>query len=141
MARRIAPLPPPTPPLRKQQHLSRETPTGSSRLAEVAGGTAAEFVAVGCCCPCVIVDILVVTVVKLPAGLCRKALQKKRYNRRIGLLQPKRLDEDDLKLRTVSAGMWLEKSPAMEVCDMEKEMWSKFYSNGNGFWRNPSERE
>lgn len=140
MARRTTSLPPPTAPLRNQSHLSHGTPRVSSRFAEMAGGTAAECVAVGCCGPCVIVDMLVVTVVKVPAGLCRKALKKKkRYSERIGLLQPKRFDDDIFEVRTVSTGSWPERSPTMEVLEMEKEMWSKF--NGNGFWRNPSGRE
>ncbi|KAJ8570594.1 hypothetical protein K7X08_037566 [Anisodus acutangulus] len=56
-----------------------------ARFAEVAGGTTAECTAVACCCPCGIVNLLVLAVYKVPAGLCRKALRKNRRNRKCGI--------------------------------------------------------
>ncbi|XP_077226246.1 uncharacterized protein LOC143859418 [Tasmannia lanceolata] len=127
-------------PPRRQPLLSKNSP----RFAEVAGGTAAECAAICCCFPCGLLNLLVLAVVKLPAGLCRRALKKKsRKNQRskskIALLTPKRSDDSELQIQqTVSADMLL---PGMSpvLSDMELEMWAQLY--GTGFWRNPSERE
>ncbi|XP_068635587.1 uncharacterized protein [Aristolochia californica] len=128
----------------RQQLLSRGTPSKSSRIAEVAGGTAAECAAVCCCCPCGIVNLLVVAVVKLPAGLCRRAIKKNRLRKRAkkhGMLPLKRPVEMELQIHAMDAmGLWPpEKSPSAVVSEMEKEMWAKFYSTG--FWRSSSRRE
>ncbi|PWA83441.1 2S globulin, Glycoside hydrolase, catalytic domain-containing protein [Artemisia annua] len=58
-------------PLLGQQH-------SSNRFAEVAGGTTAECAAVCCCFPIGLVNLLVLAVYGVPAGLYRKALKKKR---------------------------------------------------------------
>ncbi|CAN4089667.1 unnamed protein product [Withania somnifera] len=127
------------------------------RLAEVAGGTAADCAAVCCCCPCGLVNLVVLAVYKLPAGLCRKALRRKCRHRQIkkGILQPKgnkgqcRWDESESELSiypitgggdaavtAVDGGSSLESDK--DVVALENEMWSKFY--GAGFWRSPSQR-
>lgn len=135
----------PVVPLRRDTVRTKKTPA-RARFAEVAGGTTAECAAVWCCCPCGIVNLVVFTVVRLPAGLCRKALKKNRKKKKTPLLpQPKRDDEDsvmqmhDFEWASVSSDMWPDKSPSVVVSEMEKEMWTKFY--GTGFWRNPSGRE
>ncbi|KAL0308229.1 UNVERIFIED_CONTAM: hypothetical protein Sradi_5765200 [Sesamum radiatum] len=116
------------------------------RLAEVAGGTTAECAAVACCCPCGLVNLLVLVAYKLPAGLARKALRRKR-NRRLmkkGLLPPRRCncDEREFQIHPVTSPVAmvnaLEASDDKEVIELEKEMWDKFY--GAGFWRSPSQR-
>ncbi|XP_058106751.1 uncharacterized protein LOC131250149 [Magnolia sinica] len=123
--------------LKKSQSNSQ---TMSCNFAEVAGGTTAECAVVVCCCPCTVVDLLVLAVVKLPAGLCRRALRKKVHKRRIGLLQPKRFEDEDMYVgMCVTAGTWPEKSPATAVSEMEEEMWNTFFNTG--FWRSPSARE
>ncbi|XP_009794112.1 uncharacterized protein LOC107799622 [Nicotiana tabacum] len=119
-----------------------------ARLAEVAGGATAECAAVACCCPCGIVNLLVLAVYKVPAGLCRKALRKKRRNRltKKGLLPSKghcSCDEIELihsypissPIAVVGGGNLESDKDALEL---EKEMWDKFY--GAGFWRSPSQR-
>ncbi|MCL7022937.1 hypothetical protein MKW94_024477 [Papaver nudicaule] len=60
---------------------SPTTPGGSKRFAEVAGRATAECAAICCCCPCGIMNLLVLAVYKLPAGLCRKALKHKKIKR------------------------------------------------------------
>nr|XP_033516529.1 uncharacterized protein LOC104113585 [Nicotiana tomentosiformis] len=47
-----------------------------ARFAEVAGGTTAEYAAVCCCCPCRLVNLLVLTGYNLLAVLCRKYLSR-----------------------------------------------------------------
>ncbi|XP_073277938.1 uncharacterized protein [Primulina huaijiensis] len=112
------------------------------RLAEVAGGTAAECVAVCCCCPCGIVNLLLLAVYKLPAGLCRKALRRKRRMKLMkkGLLQPRKCgcDEKEVQMHSVAMVNTLETGDNKEVIELEKEMWEKFYSAG--FWRSSSQR-
>lgn len=123
-------------------------------FGEVAGGTAAECAAVCCCCPCALVDFLVLTVYKLPAGLCRKALKQKRRSRLMkkGLLpQPssRHCGCDDMELQIhpvaaisesmMAADKVLESVQLDEdVMQLEKEMWERFY--GAGFWRSPSQK-
>lgn len=126
-----------------------------ARLAEVAGGTAAECAAVCCCCPCGLVNLLVMAVYKLPAGLCRKALRRKRRRRLMKKQQQSKggvgrqcgWDEsesdvsihpigDSTGVAVVDGGSSLESDK--DVVALEKEMWRKFY--GAGFWRSPSQR-
>ncbi|KAK4380672.1 hypothetical protein RND71_002534 [Anisodus tanguticus] len=132
-------------PLLSGQDSSSRGGVRKARFAEVAGGTAAECAAVCCCCPCGLVNLLVLAVYKLPAGLCRKALRRKRRRRLMkkGPLQPKRqcgCDESELSIgasfAVVDGGSSLESDE--DVVALEKDMWSKFY--GAGFWRSPSQR-
>ncbi|XP_051131182.1 uncharacterized protein LOC127251504 [Andrographis paniculata] len=126
-------------------------PQGSNRrarLAEVAGGTTAECAAVACCCPCGLVHLFVLAAFKLPAGLCRKALRRRRRRRQIqnaGLLAPPRKCSCDdsvmMHIHPVSnpaAMVNAIDSDNSEVIELEKEMWDRFY--GAGFWRSPSQR-
>ncbi|KAL2534515.1 hypothetical protein Adt_07866 [Abeliophyllum distichum] len=113
-------------------------------MAEVAGGTAAECAAVCCCCPCGLMNLLVLAVYKLPAGLCRKALRRKRRHRMIknGLLPPRQCGCDDKELQILPISGPVAMVNALEldkdVAELEKEMWEKFY--GAGFWRSSSQR-
>ncbi|CAA3015826.1 Hypothetical predicted protein [Olea europaea subsp. europaea] len=133
-------------PLLEPQDYSSRGGVRKVRLAELAGGTAAECAAVCCCCPCGLVNLLVLAVYKLPAGLCRKALRRKRRRRLIeqGLLPPRPCgcDENDLHVRPISgpAAMVnaLESNSDKDVIELEKEMWDKFYTAG--FWRSSSQR-
>ncbi|KVI00063.1 uncharacterized protein LOC112519802 [Cynara cardunculus var. scolymus] len=132
-----------------------------NRLAEVAGGTTAECAAVCCCCPFALVNLLVLAVYGVPAGLCRKALRKKRRRRLLkkGLL----VQDGDVSSHRGSSSYdaaelliheairydvteVLIDSPAerfmmaadSDVIEIENEMWDKFY--GTGFWRSASQR-
>lgn len=127
-----------------QDSYSRGGVRKAARFAEVAGGTTAECAAVCCCCPCGLVNLLVLAVYKLPAGLCRKALRKKRRRRLMkkGLLV--RSEDAELSIHPIGTtplavgdgGNSLESDK--DVVALEKEMWNKFY--GAGFWRSPSQR-
>lgn len=136
-------------PLLKAKSTSSATSSSSLSLAELAGGATAECAAIWCC-PCGIVNLLVLLAYRLPAGLCRRALRRKRRQRLIkqGLLNPKgfRLSSriDEMEVQPITLSDLLEvKKPAqeveMEVAQLEKEMWERFY--GAGFWRSPSRRE
>lgn len=137
---------------RRQPLLTSQSPTPKARFAEVAGGTTAECAAICCCCPCGLLNLLILAVYKLPAGLCKKALKKKKGQRakKTGLLLQRRSsacggDETEKQVHPVAVDMLpidkLEKpdSTAKEVSDLEKEMWERFHSTG--FWRSPSQRE
>lgn len=139
--------------LRREQLLAADSPSpppARRRVAEVAGGTAAECAAVCCCCPCGLVNLLLVAVVKLPAGLCRRAINRRRRRlrakRAVGALPARRGWEDELELQILpaaeddAAGMWSpEKSPSVIISAMEMEMPDRFFTTG--FWRIPSQRE
>ncbi|XP_042490901.1 uncharacterized protein LOC122070771 [Macadamia integrifolia] len=125
------------------------------RLGEVAGGTAAERAAVCCCCPCGLVNLFVLAVYKLPAGLCRKALhkEKKPLSFKSGLLTQRRrcmcdFQEKEVHIPPVSTESKLSTASKIpdnddpsvkKVLELEKEMWDSFY--GTGFWRSPSQRQ
>ncbi|KAJ0966347.1 hypothetical protein J5N97_027485 [Dioscorea zingiberensis] len=137
--------------VKRKPMILKETRRGT-RCAEVAGGTAAECAAVCCCCPCGLVDLLVFAVVRLPCGLCRRAVRKRRRSRaaaalgigkkKPGVLIPGKGGGDEVEVvviaRPATEGT-VEGAAASEMTEMEKEMWMKFYSSG--FWRSPSQRE
>ncbi|KAK9699263.1 hypothetical protein RND81_08G163700 [Saponaria officinalis] len=147
---------------RRQHYIDSSPSCAQGRIAEVAGGTAAECVAVWCCCPCTLVNLVVLAVYKLPAGICRKALRKRRRRRMMkkGLLPlPSSAsssrhsscqcswdpDEFHMQLASVPEGQEVavvvvgDKEMDNDLMELEKEMWSKFYNTG--FWRSPSQRE
>jgi len=135
---------------------SRSLQQAGTRLGEAVGGTAA----VCCCFSFGLANMLYLAVYKLPAGLCQKALRRKRrrlqsmreglemtaHARRctcgccddimgVGRVYPLCSDDEgDVEaLRRRSAA---EKDA--DVVELEKEMWERFY--GSGFWRSPSQR-
>ncbi|ERN09412.1 uncharacterized protein LOC18437561 [Amborella trichopoda] len=132
---------------RRQPLLGKET-SSASRFAETAGGTMASCAAVCCCCPCGLVNLLVLAMVKLPAGLCKRALRRKKREkkRRKDVLIPNRSELQVHPVRPAPtrpenspeiAGNWPEKSPEKQVEEMDA-MWEKMHT---GFWRSISERE
>ncbi|CAH9127730.1 unnamed protein product [Cuscuta epithymum] len=145
--------------LEKQQTLLAVDPEASSTVrggghkrrpsfGEVAGETAADCAAVSCCCPCILVNLVVLAVYKVPTGLCRKALRIRR--RRSRLLSTDRWpqrqfsfnDGSELQIYHLSASTPAAAASSLEsdkaVIELEKEMWEKFY--GAGFWRSFSQR-
>lgn len=135
--------------LKKQPRHGRH----GSRCAELAGGTTADCVSVCCCGPFFVVDLLVLTAVRLPAGICRRAIRKARLRKRkeAGLLGAKCCaagggdesstvtgDESDDSGDDDLYVFMAEASPA-EMVVLEKELWAHFH--GAGFWRSPSQRE
>ncbi|KAF9680776.1 hypothetical protein SADUNF_Sadunf06G0156700 [Salix dunnii] len=127
----------------------------SGRLGELAGGTTAECAAICCCCPCGLVNLLVLTMYKVPVGIFRRAFRRKRRKKLIkkGLLPPQTkscscvYDDTELQIHPMAcvedssrefdeeAGLKEEET----MVKLEKEMWETFY--GAGFWRSPSQRE
>lgn len=129
---------------------------------EVAGGAAAECTAVCCCCPCAILDLVVLAVYRVPAGLFRKALNRRRRHIKkngvsvkkngvsvnkndVVLLQPQRSSSgagNDFRIDSISLQERLEKDRSAdeksEEVTLEKEMWARFA--GTGFWRSDSQR-
>ncbi|KAF6162979.1 hypothetical protein GIB67_021128 [Kingdonia uniflora] len=129
---------------RRHPLLPNQTPPRNRKFSEMAGGTAAEVAAICCCCPCGLMNLVVLAVYKLPAGLCRRALRKKRKQRlkRAGLLPSKSKRgcvSDEIQPMSAKISENKEALSEKEVIDLEKEMWDKFCSTG--FWRSPSQRE
>ncbi|XAR64802.1 hypothetical protein NMG60_11008644 [Bertholletia excelsa] len=132
---------------------SSATTRRSVSFGEVAGGTTAECAAVFCCCPCSLVNLMYLTIYKLPKGLCRKVLvhhRRKRLTRK-GMLPQRNCrcscgcDDTEVHIHSIS----LHTTPASdryikslgsdeEVMQLEKEMWGKFH--GSGFGRSASQR-
>ncbi|XP_056856896.1 uncharacterized protein LOC130506288 [Raphanus sativus] len=76
-----------------QRSLSSPSPNatcGGSTPAEFCGGTTASCAAVWCCCPCGIVNLVVLAVYKVPRGICRRAIRSHRRKQLVknGVLPP-----------------------------------------------------
>ncbi|KAL8193288.1 hypothetical protein R6Q57_026869 [Mikania cordata] len=116
----------------------------SHRIAEMAGGTTAECAAVVCCFPCTVFHVILMAVYKVPAGLYRKAVRKKRHQRL--LKKGLKIQNDDItgtghRSSIDGAGeRFVMKSMESdeEFIKLENEMWEKFY--GTGFFRSLSQR-
>lgn len=125
------------------------------RAGEIAGGVAADCAAVCCCCPCTVMNILVLAVVRLPAGLCKRAIRRRKRHRLqkmkngmysqqqiiYGGNSPMTLEEhlsEEMKEDggDDAAEKW---DGGSEAARWEKEMWAQFH--GTGFWRSPSQRQ
>ncbi|KAJ4840083.1 hypothetical protein Tsubulata_009895 [Turnera subulata] len=153
-------------PLLRHNHSDASSYSYSSSctsFGEVAGGATAECAAICCCCPCGLANFLFLTIYKVPAGLCRRALRRKRRKQLIkkGLLQPTprcRCGCDDTGIQIHPIGHFDRSDGEEEDTDeeeeedhpdkvkareemlrLEQEMWETFY--GTGFWRSPSQRE
>ncbi|KAI9090626.1 hypothetical protein K1719_028479 [Acacia pycnantha] len=134
----------------RRQHLLRthSASSGSARLGEVVGGTLAECAVVCCCCPCGLINLLVLALYKVPAGLCRRALRNKRRRKVVskGLLPQRRrrckcgCEEVETPIHPIGGGggdsfsdliEW-RKSEELnkEAMELEEEMWDMFYSTG-----------
>ncbi|XP_027350734.1 uncharacterized protein LOC113861858 [Abrus precatorius] len=140
---------------RRQPLLQNKSSSMGSTVGEVVGGTAAECVAVCCCFPCGVANFLLLALYKVPAGLCRQMLKKRRRRRMIkeGLLQPKRRhcscgccdDVNGHRIYPMCANdasditRLYAAEPDDETMALEREMWDKFY--GTGFWRSSSRKE
>ncbi|OAY47295.1 uncharacterized protein LOC110617891 [Manihot esculenta] len=112
------------------------------RCGEVAGGTTAECVAVCCCCPCALMNFLVLTIYKMPACLCRKARKRHRKRKHDSLLVHT-VSKDSCKeelMEKQKAGVGIHDGGESDTGadELEKEMWYRFYATG--FWRSPSHR-
>nr|XP_043638085.1 uncharacterized protein LOC122609087 [Erigeron canadensis] len=130
-----------------QQHSSCRS---GNRMAELAGGTTAEVAAVCCCFPCAVVDFMVLTMYKVPAGLCRNAMRRRRHRRLMvhrnsnggGRSESSRIEDELLMHPAVVAAAERFMTPMAEdkdVVALENEMWEKF--SERGFWRSPSRKE
>ncbi|EXB39674.1 hypothetical protein L484_017152 [Morus notabilis] len=151
-----------SPPLNRRTPLLPEKSAANGRdrrrIGEVAGRTAAECTAVCCCCPCTVVNLLVLALYKVPVGICRRAWAKRRMRRQLlakrnGLLQQRpagpdacrsTVEELEAELRRVKEGKIDGGNgggdAAFGAVDFpEEEMWDRFYNTG--FWRSPSQRE
>ncbi|URE40331.1 hypothetical protein MUK42_06584 [Musa troglodytarum] len=138
----------PAPSARRQPVILKQPTQPRARCAELAGGTAADCLAVCCCPPLALVNLLVVASVRLPAGICRRAARararrKERIRRRkeAALLDHKAGggEERASSATTAEGDANAAGGPSREeVAEMEN-MWTQF--SNMGFWRSPSQRE
>ncbi|KAE9612422.1 hypothetical protein Lal_00039712 [Lupinus albus] len=147
-------------PLLQRSNSCRRTRT---RLGEAVGGTAA----VCCCCPAVVANVMILAIYKVPASLCRRAMEKKKKHKqkrlrnlhstveKEGLVQNKRSCtcgcRDDISIRgypkcdnvddiaNARSQTVVEQEEEKEVIELEEEMWARFSTTG--FWRSPSQRD
>lgn len=127
--------------------------TDHGRFVEVAGGTTAECAAV-CCCPCALVNLAVLALVKLPAGMFQKAMKK--MKRKPQRKSKQAHDKGTFKEET---NFELESSVSSSQADMlsarngnglasdhgcisNEEFWEEVTGKSYvGFWRNHSFKE
>ena len=138
---------------------SRTTPRGKRRgVGETAGSAAAECTAVCCCCPCTVINVVVLAVYSVPTALFRKAVHRRRRrlmknnnvnvnvnkNNDVVLLQSQRsssVSGNDIKIDSLEEHFVKDRAAeekSKEVA-LEKEMWARFA--GTGFWRSDSQRQ
>ncbi|XP_061360337.1 uncharacterized protein LOC133304337 [Gastrolobium bilobum] len=131
--------------LRPAQVSRRHPPRERRRVGEVAGNATAECAAVCCCIPCTVMDMVVLAAYKVPAGLLKKAMHKRKRR-----LQKKKteklLDQRPSSVESGNIGPTLEEQLAKEVkaekaepVGLEEQMWAQF--SGTGFWRSSSQRQ
>ncbi|KFK38537.1 hypothetical protein AALP_AA3G126800 [Arabis alpina] len=89
-----------------QRSLSTPSPRatcGGSTPAEFCGGTTASCAAVWCCCPCGLVNLLVLAIYKVPKGICRRALRNRRRKHLVknGMLPPLPIDGKTERIQRV----------------------------------------
>ncbi|KAK7272271.1 hypothetical protein RJT34_28764 [Clitoria ternatea] len=120
------------------------------RVSEVAGHATADCAAVCCCLPCAAMDMLILAAFKVPAGLVKKAIDKRKRQLRQKKIMSKKealLDYRSNSFDNVGFGLgprpiWEEPLAEEEMecphSQLEEEMWAQF--NGTGFWRSSSQR-
>lgn len=119
------------------------------QFAEVAGGSAAECTAICCCCPWTVLNIVIFAVYRMPAGLCRKAINRRKRHRKMKkkfLIQQRKAASMDFTDGSVGPAMesFEAHKTTNDVADvedlkkLEEEMWGRF--NQTGFWRSSSQR-
>ncbi|KAJ9554855.1 hypothetical protein OSB04_009469 [Centaurea solstitialis] len=130
----------------RQQHRS----ITHKHVGEVVGGTTAEMAAVCCCFPCSVVDLMILTMYKVPTGLYRNVMRR-RHQQQQPSLTMKRSDSvssmesiEDTQLAmhpaVIAAMERFMRPPEVDkdFMELENEMWAKFHDGG--FWRSPSGR-
>ncbi|GKU93713.1 hypothetical protein SLEP1_g7284 [Rubroshorea leprosula] len=120
------------------------------RFAEVVGAGTAECAAVCCCCPCTVMELLVLGFYRVPAWLCRKAWKKRKRQRILKMKKKqgvmgggnrKDLEEtEETEADQVAAKSQIGVSEA-EAVELEKENETLETFYGTGFWRSPSQRD
>ena len=138
---------------RKEPFLLSEDPKTArkgKKFGEMVGGTTAECTVVCCCCPCSVMELLVLGLYKVPIGLCKKALRRRKRQRLMknqDLFGPAKGGPTRAELEAELDQMVGERARGEDdqddgctgTVDMEKEMWDRFY--GTGFWRSSSQKE
>ncbi|KAI3716626.1 hypothetical protein L1987_67628 [Smallanthus sonchifolius] len=126
----------------RRQLLQQHSPRRTSRIAEVVGGTTAEVAAVCCCVPCAVVDFVVLTMYKVPAGLCRNAMRRRRRRRSMmhyngGGGRECSVDEEQMVNPAAAVERFMTAEADEDVLAFEDEMWERF--SESGFWRSPEQ--
>ncbi|WOG94586.1 hypothetical protein DCAR_0313882 [Daucus carota subsp. sativus] len=107
------------------------------RFGEVAGGATAECAVMCCCIPVAIVNLLVLAVYKVPAGIGRKVWRRRKKER---LLRRRREDVGENFGENFGSGSDVSdafgEGGGLDFGD--SEMWDELY--GTGFWRVPSQK-
>ncbi|XP_038879203.1 uncharacterized protein LOC120071168 [Benincasa hispida] len=139
-----------SPAMRHESDEKIDAPQERRQFAEVAGGSAAECTAICCCCPWTVMNIVIFAVYRMPAGLCRKAMNRRKRHRKMKkkcLIQQRKAVSMDFTDGSVGPppmeSVEAHKRPN-DVADvedlkkLEEEMWGRF--NQTGFWRSSSQR-
>ncbi|KAA0058153.1 hypothetical protein E6C27_scaffold274G004700 [Cucumis melo var. makuwa] len=120
-----------------------DAPQERRQFAEVAGGSAAECTAVCCCCPWTVLNILIFSIYRMPAGLCRKAINRRKRHRRMKrkyLIQQRKavaMDFTDGSVGPIIDSFGTHQTndvaDSEDLKKLEEEMWGRF--SQTGFWR------
>ncbi|KAL8245313.1 hypothetical protein R6Q59_011571 [Mikania micrantha] len=128
----------------RRRLLQKHNSCRTNSMGAIVGGTTAEVAAVGCCLPFAVVDFTVLTMYKVPAGLFRNAMRRKRQRSlmmdRNGGGKRERSIGDELSMHpavVAAAERFMMPEVDKDVLKLEDEMWERF--SESGFLRGPSE--
>ncbi|KAL2945537.1 DNA-directed RNA polymerase subunit beta [Bienertia sinuspersici] len=128
----------------------------SSNVGEVAGKTTANCFLVCCCCPCVVIEFVILAVYRVPASICRRIWRKRsskmkiKRRKKIGFLEE--IESGGSSEVYYKTGVWVDESRDFDqsmleiirvsfddersTVDLDMKMWDQF--NSAGFWRSSS---
>ncbi|KAI4364157.1 hypothetical protein MLD38_020287 [Melastoma candidum] len=119
---------------------SSSSATYKERVVEGAGRATADCAAVWCCCPCGVANLILFAVYRVPAGICRRAIGRRRKGREtLGKGGGRECEEDGGGISMLGNLVEMKEGYAdgnEEVRLLDEEMLKKFYETG--FWRSPS---
>ncbi|KAE8674914.1 hypothetical protein F3Y22_tig00111708pilonHSYRG00239 [Hibiscus syriacus] len=122
--------------LKNSSHSQPTTARKGRNYGGMVGSYAAECTAVACCFPLAMVDMLFLGLYRVPAGLCKKAIGKKKRNRQnLGLHPTTPVEDLDRMVKGKLSGE-NEVDRSKETVDPEEKLMEELPRTG--FWREPS---
>nr|DAD29025.1 TPA_asm: hypothetical protein HUJ06_030493 [Nelumbo nucifera] len=108
---------------------------GKSQCPEAIGTATADCAVLCCCCPCGFVNLILMALYKIPAGLCRKAFRKRRKKLPYWRGYTRSPDIDEMPIRSETDNLHRSEDEKWDA-QLDKEIETIF--GNSGFWRRES---